>query len=131
MTKRRPDQETLILRKYKKPVLQELDALRANRKMRSVCREKLNNMNPARLTEILNESRELTFYYLGKFINGGIVSLEQILQGKKLEDLPKEDRALLRKLATKDDDIELIWEAEKHGTDWREVLKMFIKSRKD
>jgi len=115
--------ETKILRKYKEPVIRELIRLRSHREMSQVCREKLGGIATARLTELIQGKRELTMYYLGKFLRGGIVNLKQILAGRKMEDLPYEDRALLRKLAMRDDLAVLIGEFEDDGFDVYEHLK--------
>ena len=104
MPEKRPiDRETVILRKYKEPVIKELERLRDARLLRQTCMEKLNNMAPARLTEIITGERELTYYYLGRLIQGGVVDLNKILAGRKLESLPKEDRLLLTKLTLTDE----------------------------
>ena len=93
------DPETRILLKYKEPVLEIIRNLARSREMSQVCREKLNGMKPGRLTELHTETRSLTPYYLGKLLRGGIVTIEQILQGKNLKDLPEEDQILIRKLS--------------------------------
>ena len=101
------DEETKIIGKYKKPVLDILRQICENRQASTVCREKLGGMKSSRITELHTETRQLTSYYLGKLIQGEVVTIEQILQGKKISELPKDDQALFRKLSMDDQFVEL------------------------
>lgn len=125
------DKETIILRKYKKPVIQILKDLRERRLLRETCRDALGGMNPARLTELIKGDREVTSYYLSKFLQGGIVSVKQLLQGKKLEDLPEADRVLIEKLSLDDSIVKSISEIRSMGVDVDHHLKVFLHSLKE
>jgi len=109
------DEESKILQKYKKPVLDILREICETRQASRICREKLGGMQSSRITELHTEDRALTSYYLGKLIQGGVVSIEQILQGKKISDLPKEDQSLFRKLSMDDKFVELYGQYQDKG----------------
>ena len=117
------DPQTIILRKYKEPVVQILKELATHRKISSVCREKMPTVNPVRLTEIHTGKRELTPYYLEKMVKGELVTLKTILQGRKLEDLPKEDQITLRKIFMPDRRVELLGKLEDQGMDIDAILE--------
>lgn len=119
------DRETLILRKCKAPVLQILRNLAYEKRLAGLCRERFN-MAPARLTELHTERRELTPYYLAKLVSGGIVKIETILQGKKLEELPREDQLVLKKIFMEDEEIEIYWKAKEKGVNVKAYLKQLI-----
>lgn len=109
------DDETRIIKKYASPVLAELRRLASDRLLSAICRDKLGGMKSSRLTELHSESRPLTPYYLGKLIQGEVVTIEQILQGKKISELPKEDQLLFRKLSMDDRFVELFGEYQDKG----------------
>ena len=104
------DEDTRIIKKYSKPVLDLLRDFAQQRQLSRICREKLNGMKSSRLTELHTGARPLTSYYLGKLLQGEVVTIDQILQGKKLKDLPIEDQRVLRKMALDDESIDLIGE---------------------
>ena len=68
--------------KCKDPVIKILSVLRKKRALRRTCREKLDNMNPARLTEILNGDRVLSSHYLNILLQGGVLTIDDILDGR-------------------------------------------------
>ena len=120
------ERETVILRKYKEPVIRALKDLADKRQLTDVCRGTLGGMKTTRLTEIHTGVRELTPYYLVKLAKGGIVSLDSILQGRKLEDLPREDRVLLMKIFAPDEETELLWEARAKGINVAAYLRQLL-----
>lgn len=109
------ERETVVLRKYKEPVIRMLKELADNRQLSKVCRENLGGMKTERLTEIHTGARELTPYYLGKLVQGGLVSLPNILQGKRLEDLPEEDQVVLKKIFQTDEEANAVWRLKAKG----------------
>ena len=120
------ERETVLLRKYKEPVIRILKDLRDRRELSHVAKEKLDGMKTVRLTEIHTGARELTPYYLAKFAKGGIVSLDSILQGRKLEDLPREEKILLMKIFAPDEETELLWEAKNKGVNVVAYLRQLL-----
>jgi len=109
------DHETKILREYKQPVIKILKDLAEHRQLSKVCKENLNGMQPGRLTELHTGVRELTPFYLGKLIQGDIVTIEQILQGKKIEDLPADDQIVFQRLAMSEKFIKLFGKYQAKG----------------
>ena len=126
------DKNTVILRKYKKPVINALKDLREKRLLRETCRERLGNINPARLTELIKGDRELTTYYVALLLKGGVVNLKQLLQGKKIEKLPEPERSLFEWFSLQDspNTVRLISESKTLGIDVDKELAKLIKKAK-
>jgi hypothetical protein len=120
------DPETVLLRKFKGPVIKKLKELAENRELSRLCREDLYPMKPGRLTELHTEKRELTPYYLGKLVKGGIVNLEQILEGRNFDDLPKEEQRLLQKIFMDDELVDAIARAQKRGVNLLQYIKQIL-----
>ncbi|MBW2021046.1 MAG: hypothetical protein JRI65_13800 [Deltaproteobacteria bacterium] len=116
-----------IWKKYKAPVVKVLKELRAKRELRKVCREKLKDMNPARLSEMISGKTDVSSYYVGMFINGGIMTLDYILQGKEIRDLAKEDRRIFIRLALDDETVDMIGDLEEKEISLKSVLKGILK----
>jgi hypothetical protein len=91
------------------PIVQrELMRLKDERKLSEVAKRLRLHNN--RLTELLSGQRKLSAYYLSMLIGGRIVEIEQILQGRKLEELAEEDRLFLQRLIVDDETIKLLSE---------------------
>ena len=58
----------------------------------------------ARLSELLHQRRPLTLYYLMKFLDGGIVTMADLLKGVDLERDPIKTAKYIRFLASFEDD---------------------------
>lgn len=121
------DPETIILRKYKNPVLKILQDLTDKRLMTKTCREDLDGMQSSRISEILSGERELTFYYLTRFISGGIMDIRHILQGRKISDLPKADQEVFKRLSLDQEMIDLMYAAIEAGQD-PEAIKTILRA---
>ena len=91
------------------PIVQrELMRLKDERKLSEVAKRLRLHNN--RLTELLSGQRKLSAYYLSMLIGGRIVEIEQILQGRKLEELAEEDQLFLQRLIVDDETIKLLSE---------------------
>jgi len=79
------------------PRIREIIAAHRKERQLSVIAKRLD-MNSARLTEMItkdsrgNYRRKITPYYLGKLIDGGAMTVRQILEDHRLEDLPDRSR---------------------------------------
>jgi len=116
-----------IWKKYKSPVIKVLKELCNKRKIRKTCREKLSNLNPARLSEMISGKTDVSSYYVSIFIDGGIMTLEHILQGRAVKDLPKRDRRIFIRLALDDETIDMIGDLEEKEISLKRVLKGIVK----
>lgn len=122
------NKDVKILKKYNQPVIEALKKLREKRRVSKICREHFNGMNPSRITEIIRGERDLTPYYLKKFINAGIVDLKEIFEGKKFSDIPKEDHILFKRLNIRDETLFLISQIENSGINLDLLLKEKLES---
>ena len=82
----------------------------------------------ARLAEMINKDsngdykRRISPYYLAKFIEGGIMTVEEILDGRHLKDIPERPRIFFERMILPRKTISLIVEARRRGID---VDKLF------
>lgn len=63
-----------------------------------------------RLSELRSGRRELTFYYLQMLINGGVMTVDQILNKRKFEDCSKDEQVIIGKLMLSDEVVSLLLE---------------------
>ena len=115
-----------IWKKYKGPVISILEDLRDQRLVRKTCRERLGNLKPARISEMISGVTDISSYYVALFVKGRIMTIEQILQGRRLEDLPKDDQTMFQRLMLDDEEIQLIVKAKAKGVSLKTVLKGVI-----
>ena len=80
-----------------------------------------------RLAELRSGRRELSFYFLSIMINGGVMSVNQILRGRKLDDLTAAEREIVLKLTADPEILELLHQAKDEGVDVKQPLKVYLK----
>lgn len=80
-----------------------------------------------RLAELRSGRRELSFYFLSIMINGGVMSVNQILRGRKLDDLTAAEREIVLKLTADPEILELLHQAKDEGVDVKQLLKVYLK----
>ncbi len=80
-----------------------------------------------RLSELRSGKRTLSFYFLKIIINGGVMSVEQILRGRKLDELNPTEKDIVLRLMADPETLQLIYEAEQSGFDVRSLLKISLK----
>jgi hypothetical protein len=71
-------------------------------------------------------NRRITPYYLAKFIDGGVMDVDQILNGRKLEDLPDRARMFFERMMLSHETIELVVEAQRRGINVSRILKEIL-----
>jgi hypothetical protein len=103
---------------------------RKKRKLSSIAKK--IGVHPSRLTEFITKDgegrykRTITPYYLAKLINDGVVTVSQILDDKKLEDLPDRARLYLERMALSRQTIQIVLEAQHRGIDVDAILKNIL-----
>ena len=86
----------------------------------------------SRLTEMITKNSDgayktrITPYYLAKFIDSGIMSVNQILQGRKLEDLPDRSRMFFERMIVSRQTLRLVIEAQRRGINLDRILKEIL-----
>ena len=86
----------------------------------------------ARLAEMIhkdgngNYKRRISPYYLAKFIDGGIMTVEEILDGRRLEDIPERLRMFFERMILSRKTINLVVEAQRRGIDVDTLLETIL-----
>ncbi|MBW2610075.1 MAG: hypothetical protein JRC68_07000 [Deltaproteobacteria bacterium] len=86
----------------------------------------------ARLAEMINKDgngsykRRISPYYLAKFIEGGIMTVEEILDGRRLEDIPERPRMFFARMILSRKTINLVVEAQRRGINVDKLLETIL-----
>jgi hypothetical protein len=80
-----------------------------------------------RLSELRSGNRELSFFYLNILLKGGVMTVEQILRGRKIEELNDTEREIVLRLSTDSEILQLIYEGQRDGIDVKQLLKISLK----
>ena len=86
----------------------------------------------ARLAEMINKDgngnykRRISPYYLAKFIEGGIMTVEEILDGHRLEDIPERSRMFFERMILSRKTINFVVEAQRRGIDVDKLLETIL-----
>ena len=86
----------------------------------------------ARLAEMINKDgngeykRRISPYYLAKFIEGGIMTVEEILDGRHLKDVPEQTRVFFERIILSRKTINLVVEAQRRGIDVDKLLETIL-----
>ncbi|MFC1534745.1 hypothetical protein ACFL7M_15435 [Thermodesulfobacteriota bacterium] len=80
-------------------------------------------IQPVRLTEMITQDesgkwkRKVTPYYITKLVDGGYMTVAQVLQGRRLEDLPDGQKTFFQRLLIPKKTLTLIMKAKERGVD--------------
>jgi hypothetical protein len=108
---------------------------RDNRQLSSIARQL--GFHQSRLTEMItkNEKGEyktrITPYYIARFIEGDIMSVDQIMAGRDLEDLPMRPKLFFERMMVARSTIKLVIEAQRRGINVERILKEMLYPNKD
>lgn len=80
-----------------------------------------------RLAELRSGKRNLTFFYLRLLMNGGVMTVNQILKKRKIEELSEQERDIILRLRLSPNLLNLLYEAEKAKLDVEQLLKVSLK----
>lgn len=89
-------------------------------------------LHPARLTEMITKDgngaykRRITPYYLAKFFDGGVMGVHQVLNGRRLEDLPERARLFFERMILSRETIDLVAEAQRRGINVDRILREIL-----
>ena len=125
------DQEQIDAFKEFAPKVREI--LRGYRKKRQLSAIATSlGFHGARLAEMINKDgngnhkRRISPYYLAKFIEGGIMTVEEILEGRELEDIPEQPRMFFERMILSRKTINLVVEAQRRGIDVDKLLETIL-----
>ena len=125
------DEEQLdVYEEFTPKVRQILREYRKKRKLSAIASRL--GINPARLAEMINKDsngqykRRITTYYLSKFFDGGVMTVEQVLDGHNLEALPNRAQIFFERHILSRKTIRLVVEAQKRGIDIDKVLELIL-----
>ena len=91
----------------------------------------------SRLTEMLTKNDQgeyktrITPYYLARFIEGGIMSVDQVLGDRRLQDLPLRPRIFFERMSVPQTTLRLVIEAQKRGIDVERILRLMLNPEED
>ena len=103
---------------------------RDKRQLSAIAREL--GFHQSRLTEMITKNSDgayktrITPYYFAKFIDAGIMSVNEILQGRKLEDLPDRSRMFFERMIVSRKTLRLVIEAQRRGINLDRILKEIL-----
>ena len=125
------DQEQIdALEEFAPKVRELLRGYRKKRKLGSIATRL--GFHAARMAEMLNKDgngdykRRISPYYLAKFIDGGVMSVEEILDGRRLEDIPERTRMFFERMILSRKTINLVVEAQRRGIDVDKLLETIL-----
>jgi hypothetical protein len=107
-----------------------LREIRKKRKLSAVARKL--GFHHARLTEMITKNgdgdykRKITPFYLAKFIDGGVMTVQQVLGNKRLEDLPLHERIFFERMIVSKNTLRLVVEAQRRGIDIDRLLETIL-----
>ena len=107
-----------------------LREFRKKRKLSEVARKL--GFHSARLTEMITKNghgdykRKITAYYLAKFIDGEVMTVQQVLGNRRLEDLPARTRIFFKRMLLSRNTLELVIEAQRRGIDVDKILEAIL-----
>ena len=104
--------------------------LREYRKKRQLAAiAKKLGFHPSRLTEMITKNsngqfkKRISPYYLAKFIDSEVMSVQQVLQGRNLDELPDRSRIFFERMILPKKTIKLVIEAQRRGIDIDRILR--------
>ncbi len=112
---------------FARPVRNRLREYREKRELISLA-QRLGFSSP-RLTEMITVNkkgeykRKITPYYLAKFIENGVISVAEILRGKRLDDLPERPRMFFERMMIPRKTLQAVIEARARGVDVDRLLQ--------
>lgn len=108
---------------------------RDNRQLSAIARQL--GFHQSRLTEMITKNEKgkyktrITPYYIARFIEGGIISVDQIMAGRDLEDLPIRPRMFFERMMVSRSTLKLVVEAQRRGINVESILKEMLYPNKD
>ena len=125
------DQEQIdALEAFAPKVREILRAYRTKRQLSAIAASL--GFHGARLAEMVNKDaegnykRRISPYYLAKFIEGGVMTVEDILGGRRLQDIPERARMFFERMILSRKTINLVVEAKRRGIDVDKLLETIL-----
>jgi hypothetical protein len=112
-----------ILKTEVQPILRQY----AEKRQLSELAKKLGIEHRSRLTELKNGDRSLTFFWLNIFVKGGVMSVDNILRGRKLKELSDIELDTVLRLDPEKEELLLLYKAKRQGIDIKQMLKSVVK----
>lgn len=112
-----------------------LRGYRDKRQLSSIARRL--GFHQSRLTEMITKNNKgeyktrITPYYLARFIESGIMSVDQILDGRDLEDLPIKLKMFFERMMVSRSTLKLVIEAQRRGINIEHILQEMLYPKND
>ena len=123
-------QRLKLLERYKPVIVRELERLKESERGGLKNLANRIKLDPSRLSELIAGKRNLTTDYVVKMVAGGFITVQQLLGGRSLADIAKDEAALIEYLQVVEDQewIGLIIELKKKEPDKEKMAKSLIKT---
>ena len=76
-----------------------------------------------RLSELKRDRRDLTFFSTSLLIEGGVMTIDQIMRGRRMDELGETEQRIIRKLQASDEILQEVARASADGFDVLRELK--------
>ena len=107
-----------------------LRGYRNKRQLSSIARKL--DFHQSRLTEMITKNehgkykKQITPYYLARFIDSGVIDARQLLAGRDIDELPDRARIFFKRMILPPKTLELVIEAQRRGIDLDRILKEML-----
>lgn len=112
-----------------------LRGYRDKRQLSSIARRL--GFHQSRLTEMITKNKNgeyktrITPYYLARFIESNTMSVDQILEGRDLEDLPIKLKMFFERMLVPQNTLRMVIEAQRRGINIDRILEVLLYPEKD
>ena len=118
------------LEEFAPKIREILREYRAKRQLSAIARQL--GFHESRLTEMITTNdngeykKRITPHYLAKFLDGGIMTVSQLLDGRKLDELADRPRLFFERMLLSGDTLRLVIETQRRGIDLDKVLQEIL-----
>ena len=130
-SKHTEDQSQLdALAEFAPRVRKILRSYRDKRQLSSIARQL--GFHQSRLTEMISKNEKgeyktrITPYYIARFIEGGMMSVDQIMDGRNLEDLPIRPKMFFERMMVSRSTLRLVIETKRRGINLERILQEML-----
>ncbi|MGV7224803.1 MAG: hypothetical protein ACQ9MH_25205 [Nitrospinales bacterium] len=130
-SKHTEDQSQLdALAEFAPRVRKILRSYRDKRQLSSIARQL--GFHQSRLTEMISKNEKgeyktrITPYYIARFIEGGMMSVDQIMDGRNLEELPIRPRMFFERMMVSRSTLRLVIETKRRGINLERILQEML-----
>ena len=124
------DDQVDVLEEFAPRIRDILRGYRDKRQLASIAKQL--GFHQSRLTEMITKNEKgdyktrITPYYIARFIEGNLMTVDQILHGRKLDDLPTRTRMFFERMMVSRSTLRLVIQAQRRGINLDRILKEIL-----